>query len=163
MNSNGPETNFAYMCTVTLTLEIWLWLRSWYTLGSWKQLCEISTPKSSKELWPWHNLRICVYCDLDLRDMTIFVYWSIKINCINRDIQKLTRVHVARFTSATSNEILPKKCSTDANQYDISTFSLKIYPFSWNSNIGLAHLLSIGYTSLRDITWYWWCHTNIYL
>ena len=33
VRSYGPDTYFGYVCTVTLTLEIWPWVRSWYTLG----------------------------------------------------------------------------------------------------------------------------------
>ena len=56
MWSYGPDTDFMYMymCTVTLTLEIW-------------PLCEIlsrSNISGSEKLWPGHGFWVCVHCDL---------------------------------------------------------------------------------------------------
>ena len=35
LKSYGPDTDFGYVCTVTLTLELWPWVKAWHTLESW--------------------------------------------------------------------------------------------------------------------------------
>ena len=50
VRSYGPDTDFQYVCTVTLTLEI---------------------GQGSTKLWPEHGFPVCVHCDLDLGDMTL--------------------------------------------------------------------------------------------
>ena len=72
MRSYGPDTDFEYVCTVTLTVEIWP-KRSWHTLGSWTTIVWniIQIQLGSEELWPGHGFPVCVHCDLDLGDMTL--------------------------------------------------------------------------------------------
>ena len=43
-----PGHVFRYVCTVILTLEIWHWVK----------------------LWPGYGFWVCVYCDIDLGDLT---------------------------------------------------------------------------------------------
>ena len=47
--------------------------RSWHTLGSWIIIAwnDIKIQHISEELWPGHRFEVCVYCDLDLGDMTL--------------------------------------------------------------------------------------------
>ena len=63
----GPDTDFRYMCTVTLTLEIWQWIKvmthpwvmdnncvKYYPDPTWQWGVMAQTRISSMcELWPW--------------------------------------------------------------------------------------------------------------
>ena len=47
-------------------------LEEWHTLGLWTiALILIHIQHGSKELWLGHRFRVCVHCDLELRDMTV--------------------------------------------------------------------------------------------
>ena len=95
--SNGPDTDFRYMCNVTLTLAIWPWTmvmtHPWVMDKNcvlYDILCKliivilpikyaqkkivwniIKIQYGSQELWPWHAFWLCVHIDLDLGDMTL--------------------------------------------------------------------------------------------
>ena len=84
----GLDTDFWYVCTMTLTYEIWPWSRSWHTLGPrttivWNiiqiQLC-------SEESCSGHRLWECVHCDLGLWYMTLGKVmthrWVMDNNCV---------------------------------------------------------------------------------
>ena len=73
VRSYGPDTDFQYMCTVTLTLEIWASVKvmthPWVMDTIVWNIIQIQL--GSEELWPRHGFPVCVHCDLDLRDMTL--------------------------------------------------------------------------------------------
>ena len=56
VRSYGPDMDLGYMCTVTLTLEIWS-----------RNIIQIRL--GSEELWPGHRFMVCVHRDLG--DMTL--------------------------------------------------------------------------------------------
>ena len=66
----GPDTN---VCSVTLTSEIWHWVKvmthPWVTVNN----CLKYYPdlRSSEELWPAHRFWVCIQYDLNLGDMTL--------------------------------------------------------------------------------------------
>ena len=66
----GPDTDFQYVCTVTLTLEIWPWLKvmthPWVMDNNYVQI-----QHSNEELWSGHRFSICMHCDLDIGDKTL--------------------------------------------------------------------------------------------
>ena len=75
MRSYGPDTDFGYVCTVTLTPEIWPWVKVTHpsvidnnSLIVWNI---IQIQLGSEELWPGHWFWVFVHCDLDLEDMTL--------------------------------------------------------------------------------------------
>ena len=69
----GPDTDFQYMATVTLTLEIWPWVKvmthPWVMKAIVWNIIQIQL--DSEELWPGHVFPVCVHRDLDLIDMTL--------------------------------------------------------------------------------------------
>ena len=76
--NNNPSVmvnnwDFQYVCTVTLTLEIWPWLKVMTHLGSWTTIMWniIQIQHGNEELWPGHRFSVCMQCDLDLGDMTL--------------------------------------------------------------------------------------------
>ena len=73
VRSYVPDTDFGYVCTVTLTFEIWPWVKvmthPWVMDNVWS-IVQIHV--TSEKLRPRHGIWLCVYCDLDLRDMTLF-------------------------------------------------------------------------------------------
>ena len=73
LKSYGPDTDFGYLCTVTLTLEFWPWVKAWPTLKSWTTIAWniIQIQHGSEELWHGHGFRVCVHCNLDLGGMTL--------------------------------------------------------------------------------------------
>ena len=76
MKSYGLDTDFRYVCTVTLTLEVHLYnleSRSWHTLESWTTIVWniIQIQLGTEELWPGHGFLVCVHCDLDLGGITL--------------------------------------------------------------------------------------------
>ena len=69
----GPDKYFRYMCTVTLTLERWPWVKvmthPWVMDNN--SVKYYPDPTWSEELWPGHGIWVCVHCDLDIRDTTM--------------------------------------------------------------------------------------------
>ena len=67
----GLDTDFGYMCTMTLTLEIWPWLKvmthPWWWTKIVSNIIQIQLKLVSEELWVFW---VCVYCDIDIGDMT---------------------------------------------------------------------------------------------
>ena len=66
------DTEFGYVCTVTLSLEIWPWVNVMRHPGDQTTvLCNIiQIQHGSEGLRPGHGLWECVQCDIDLWDMT---------------------------------------------------------------------------------------------
>ena len=58
VRSYGLDMDFQYVCTVTLTLEIWPGSRSWHTLGSWTTIVwnYIQIGQGSMKLWQGHDV-----------------------------------------------------------------------------------------------------------
>ena len=73
VRSYGPDTDFQYMCIVTLTLEVWPCVKVMtHTLASWTIVWNIiQIQLGNEELWPGYEFPVCVHCDLDLGDMTL--------------------------------------------------------------------------------------------
>ena len=74
VKSHGPNTNSEYVCTVTLTLEIWTWVTDMtHPFGSSTTIVRksIHNKQGSEELLPEHGFWACLHCDLDLGDMTL--------------------------------------------------------------------------------------------
>ena len=67
------QIDFGYVCTVSLTLELWPWVKAWPTLKSWTTIMWniIQIQHGSEELWPRHGFCVQVHCDLGLGDMTL--------------------------------------------------------------------------------------------
>ena len=57
LKSYGPDTDFGYVCTVTLTLELGPWVKAWPTLKSWTTIVWniIQIQHGSEELLPRHG------------------------------------------------------------------------------------------------------------
>ena len=72
VRSYCPDTDFGYVCTVTLILKILPWVKvkvdSWVTDSN---SVKYPDPIWSKELWPGSRFWVCVHCDLDLGDMSL--------------------------------------------------------------------------------------------
>ena len=64
-SSYCPETDFGYVCIVTLSLEV-TWVKVMTPLGHEQQLCEILSRSNSEELWPVHGFWVCVHYALYL-------------------------------------------------------------------------------------------------
>ena len=62
VRSYGPDMDFGYVCTVTLTLELWPWVNV---------MTHPSVIAISEELWTGHRFPVYVHCDLDLGDMML--------------------------------------------------------------------------------------------
>ena len=73
VKSYEPDTDFMYVCTVTLTWRYDLGSRSWHILESWTTTVWniIQIQYGSEELWPGHGFWVCAYCDLDIGGMTL--------------------------------------------------------------------------------------------
>ena len=74
VRSYGLDTDFEYVCSVTLTLEIWPWVNT--LLGHGQQVCEIhvlsrSNMAERSNVWPRHGLWVCVHCYVDLGNVTL--------------------------------------------------------------------------------------------
>ena len=73
VRSYGPDTDFQYMCTVTLTLEIWPWVKvmthPWVMDNNCVKYYLDPTWQWGVKL-PGHGFLVYVHCDLDLEDMT---------------------------------------------------------------------------------------------
>ena len=69
----GIETDFGYVCTVTLTLAalplVMVLSHPW--LGSWTISVDILPSSNFAEWWPWHWFSVYVHCGLDLGDLTL--------------------------------------------------------------------------------------------
>ena len=73
MRSYGPDTDFGHVCTVTLTLEIWPWVKVMTHPWGMHNNC---VKYYLDPTWQWgvmagHGFWICVHCDLELGDMTL--------------------------------------------------------------------------------------------
>ena len=67
---NGPGTEFGYVCTVTLTFEIWPLVKVMTPLGHGQQLCNVSRYNMTMKSYGldtdcWYMSALC------LRDMTL--------------------------------------------------------------------------------------------
>ena len=73
MRSYGPDTDFRYVFTVTLTLEILPWVKDMTHPLVMDNNCVkyYQIQHGSEELLPGHTFWACVHCDLDLGDMTL--------------------------------------------------------------------------------------------
>ena len=95
--SNGPDTDFWYVCTVTIT--VWHWVKVMTNLqnrfGNRQQFfCEILS---------WFNMAVrryvpdtdfgCVYCELDLGDMILVKQMTIMWNIIQKNTKELMHRH----------------------------------------------------------------------
>ena len=68
----GRDTNFRYMLTVTLRLEIWPWVKFMIHILVMDNNCvNISIQLGIVELWPGHRFSVCVHCDLDIKKYDI--------------------------------------------------------------------------------------------
>ena len=69
--SYDPDTDFWYVYTMTLTSEIWPWVKvitnPWVTDSIMWKIIQIQ--HGSEKLWPGHGFWVCVH--LDLGDMTL--------------------------------------------------------------------------------------------
>ena len=69
----GPDTNFGYVCSVTLTSEIWPWIKVMTHPLVIDNKCVKYYPDPT---WQWrviagYGFWVCVHCDLDLGDMIL--------------------------------------------------------------------------------------------
>ena len=74
VKSYGLDTDFAYVCIVNLTLEIWPWFKIMTHSCVTDNNCAyyiFQIQHGNKELWQGHGFWVCMNCDLDLRDMTL--------------------------------------------------------------------------------------------
>ena len=71
--SYGPGTDFWYVCTLTLTLEVWPKIKVMTHPSVMDKIVRniIQIQLGSEELWPGHRFPVCVHCDIDLGDMTL--------------------------------------------------------------------------------------------
>ena len=81
IKSYGPDIEFGYVSTMTLTLETWPWfnvmynlgISSWHILGSWRQIMwnifQIQDVSIGVMTWTW--IWVCMHWDLDLEDMML--------------------------------------------------------------------------------------------
>ena len=73
MRSYDQDTDSRYVCTVTLTLEIW----PWHKVMTRTRVMDnnrwniIQIQLGSEELWPWHGFSVYASCNLDLWDMSL--------------------------------------------------------------------------------------------
>ena len=68
----GTDTDFGFVCTVTLTSEIWPCVKVMThpsVIDSVWNIIQIQL--GSEELWPGHGFWVCVHCDLILGHMTL--------------------------------------------------------------------------------------------
>ena len=86
VRSYGPDTDFQYMCTLTLTLEIWPWVKVMTHLGLWTTIVWniIQIQLGSDELWPGHGFPVCVTLTLEIRSWVKVMTrpWVMDNNCV---------------------------------------------------------------------------------
>ena len=70
VRSDVLDTDFQYVCIVTLTYKICPWVKvmthPWVMDNNCVEYYRIQL--GSEESWPGHGYWVCVHCDLDLRD-----------------------------------------------------------------------------------------------
>ena len=68
-----PDKDFSYVCTVTLTLEMSPWVRSWHTLALSSTIMWniIQIQLNSKKLWYRQRFYLRVHFDLDHGNLTL--------------------------------------------------------------------------------------------
>ena len=78
LRSYDPDTNCGYICSETLTLEIWPESRSWHTLRPWTTILWniIQIQHENEELWPEHRFWECINCDIKPR------HWKAGLTCM---------------------------------------------------------------------------------
>ena len=68
-----PRHGFGYVCTVTMTSEIWPWVKvmthPWVMATIVWNIIKIQP--GNEELWPGQGFWVCMHCDLDLGDVTL--------------------------------------------------------------------------------------------
>ena len=68
VRSYGPDTDFGYVFTVTLTLDVWPWVKvmthPWVTANNCVKYYSDLTWQW--ELWPGHGFCVFMHCDLNL-------------------------------------------------------------------------------------------------
>ena len=73
VRSYGPDTDFGYVCTVILTLEIWpkvqVMTHPWVIDNKCLKYC--SNPSYQWKVMARTRIWLCVYWDIDLGDMTL--------------------------------------------------------------------------------------------